>query len=159
MDAPSDGLERVTRDAASRGVAIEIRARAEVTSLAEAAHSLGIEPDDIAKTIVIRAGSSDYLFAVVPGTARVAWPKLRALLGVSKLKFPSAEDAFEVVGYEHGTITPLGSARELPVYIDATLVGRRVGMGSGTRDHTVFVEVDDLVRGFEATVADIADRG
>lgn len=151
-----DGLSRVRADAGQRGIAIEIRERPAADSIEEAAAILGISPADIAKTVVMRAGAGEYLFAIVPGDASVSFPKLRAHLGVNKLKFPSADEAFDAVGYERGTITPLGSRVAYPVYVDASLVGRRVSMGSGAHGYSAFVDVDDLVRGLGATVADIA---
>lgn len=155
MDEP-EGLQRVRADAAARGIPIEVRERPAARSIEEAAQLLGITPADIAKTVVMRAGTDQFLFAIVPGTASVSFPKLRALLGVNKLKFPSPEEARDAVGHERGTITPLGSIHSYPVYIDASLAGRRVSMGSGAHGYSVFLDVDDLVRGVGATVTDIA---
>lgn len=151
-----DGLSRVRADAQARGIPIEVRERPAANSLEEAAAILGIEPREIAKSIVMRAGSDQYLFAIVPGDASVSFAKVRALLGVNKLKFPSADEAFEAVGHERGTITPLGSLQPLPVYVDSSLTGRRVSMGAGAHGYSVWVAVDDLVRGLGAEVADIA---
>lgn len=151
-----EGLARVRADAQQRGIEIEVRERPAARSLEEAAAILGIHPRDIAKSIVMRAGSDRFLFAIVPGDASVSFAKLRSLLGVNKLKFPSADEAFDAVGHERGTITPLGSTQRLPVYVDTALLGRRVSMGSGAHGYSVFVEIDDLVRGLDATVADIA---
>ena len=53
------------------------------------------------------------------------------MVGVNKLQLPEASLALEATGYERGTITPLGSTTAWPVYVDETLVGRRVSMGAG----------------------------
>jgi prolyl-tRNA editing enzyme YbaK/EbsC (Cys-tRNA(Pro) deacylase) len=151
-----DGLTRVRTDAHARGIPIEVKERPAASSLEEAAAILGISPAQIAKSIVMRAGTDRFVFAIVPGDTSVSFAKLRALLGVNKLKFPSAEEAFEAVGHERGTITPLGSLHEYPTYVDISLVGKRVSMGSGAHGYSAWVEVDDLVRGLGATVADIA---
>ena len=151
-----DGLSRVRADAQRRGIPIEVVERPAARSFEEAAAILGIAPSDIAKSIVMRAGADRYLFAIVPGDASVSFVKLRALLAVNKIKFPSADEAFEIVGHERGTITPLGSTQPLPVYVDASLTGRRVSMGSGAHGYSAFVDIDDLVRGLDATVADIS---
>ncbi|GAB2603677.1 YbaK/EbsC family protein [Pseudactinotalea suaedae] len=151
-----DGLVRVRADATARSIPIEVKERPYANSLEEAAAILGISPADIAKSIVMRAGTGQYVFAIVPGDASVSFAKLRALLGVNKLKFPSAQEALDAVGHERGTITPLGSLQEYPTYVDASLTGRRVSMGSGAHGYSVWVDVDDLVRGLGATVADIA---
>ncbi len=151
-----EGLTRVRDDAAARGIAIEVRERPAASSLEEAAALQGVEPRDIAKSVVMRAGADQFVFAIVPGDTSVSFAKLRALLGVNKLKFPSADEARDAVGHERGTITPLGSRRPYPTVVDASLARRRVSMGAGAHGYSVVVDVDDLVRGLGATVADIA---
>ena len=40
---------------------------------------------------------------LVPGDRAISWPRLRALLGVSRLSMPDAEVAKQATGYERGT--------------------------------------------------------
>ena len=92
-------------------------------SLAEAAAARGVEPHQVVKTMVVRVSEGEHLFVLVPGDREIAWPKLRALLGVNRLSMPPAEEAREVTGYVRGTITPLGSLTALPVIADASMTG------------------------------------
>jgi Cys-tRNA(Pro)/Cys-tRNA(Cys) deacylase len=156
-DEPPDRVRRMLADADQRGLAVELRRRPAARSLEEAAELLGIRPSDMAKTIVVRRSNGSYLFVVIPGDAQIAWPKLRSLLGVSKMKLPDATEAFEATRYERGTITPIGSEPNWPVIIDQTLLGHRAALGAGGHGYSAFIEIDDLVRAFDATVADIAD--
>ena len=151
------GVMRMLTAAEARGLDVEVRPRPAANSLEEAAAILGIRPADIAKTIVVRRASDAYLFAVVPGDTQVAWPKLRAQVGVNKLKFPDAAEALAATGYERGTITPIGSEPEWPVLIDQRLVGCRVAMGAGAHGFSAFLDIDDLVRSYDAVVADLVD--
>ncbi len=151
------GVMRMLTAAEARGLDVEVRPRPAANSLEEAAAILGIRPADIAKTIVVRRASDAYLFAVVPGDTQIAWPKLRAQVGVNKLKFPDAAEALAATGYERGTITPIGSEPEWPVLIDQRLVGCRVAMGAGAHGFSAFLDVDDLVRSYDAVVADLVD--
>ncbi len=80
------------------------------------------------------------------------------MVGVNKLKFPDAAEALAATGYERGTITPIGSEPEWPVFVDRALVGVRVAMGAGAHGFSAFLDVDDLVRAYAATVADLVDR-
>jgi len=143
--------------AAARGLLVEVRPRPAARSLEEAAELLGITPADIAKTIVVRRAADAYLFVVVPGDRQIAWPKLRAVVGVNKMKFPDAAEALAATGYERGTITPIGSEPDWPLYVDERLVGRRVAMGAGAHGFSAFVAVDDLIGAYDATVADLVD--
>jgi Cys-tRNA(Pro)/Cys-tRNA(Cys) deacylase len=151
------GVRRMLADADQRDLRVELRRRPAARSLEEAAELLGIGPSDMAKTIVVRQSSGSYLFVVIPGDTQIAWPKLRSLLGVSKMKLPDAAEAFEATGYERGTITPIGSEPNWPVIVDRRLAGHHTALGAGGHGYSAFVEIDDLVRAFDATIADIAD--
>jgi Cys-tRNA(Pro) deacylase len=134
--------------------------RPAANSLDEAAALLGILPDDIVKTLVVKRSDDTFLFVLVPGDKVISWPKLRALVGVNKLRLPEPEVALAATGYERGTIVPIGSTHDWPVYADESIVGRRIAMGAGAHGYSLFVEADDLIRADGATVADItAPRG
>ncbi|MCU1416942.1 MAG: hypothetical protein JWP32_1116 [Schumannella sp.] len=153
----AEGRERVTADAAARGIEVEFVERTAARSLAEAAEILGITPADIVKSLVVKRHDGTFVFAEVPGDRQISWAKLRAAVGVNKLQLPEASVALEATGYERGTITPLGSTTAWPVYVDERIVGRRVSMGAGEHGLSMFVDADSLIAGLQATVADISD--
>jgi Cys-tRNA(Pro)/Cys-tRNA(Cys) deacylase len=128
-----------------------------VTSLAEAAAARGVAVPDVVKTIVVRRGEDDHLFVLTPGDRVVSWPKLRALLGVSRLSMPDAEAARAATGYERGTITPFGSTTAWPVVADERLRGREITLGAGEPGVAVAVDADAAVMWLGATVADVTD--
>lgn len=153
----TDGLDRVKADAAARGIDIEFVERPGAGSLEEAAELLGIAPADIVKTLVVKRSDGSCLFALVPGDKQISWAKLRAAVGVNKLRLPEADVALEATGFERGTITLLGSTTPWPVYADSSIVGRRVAMGSGAHGISAFVSADALIASFDATVTEISD--
>ena len=125
-------------------------------SAEESAVFQGIELGDLLRTIVVRRGEDDYLFVLVPAGRRFDWPKLRTLLGVTRLSLPDADEAREVTGYERGAITPFAASRAWPVVVDASIVGRpRVAIGGGARGVNLHLAADDLIRATRATVADV----
>ena len=153
----SAGRDRVAADAEARGIAIEFVERLTANSLEEAASIMGISPGEIVKSLVVKRHDGTFLFALIPGDKQISWAKLRAVVGVNKLQLPDKEVALDATGYERGTITPLGSTTAWPVYADASIVGKRVSLGAGEHGLSVFVQADDLIAGFDATVADISD--
>lgn len=159
MDAPDwpAGVRDMMAAADARGLAVEIRTRPPARSLPEAAALLGLEPADIAKTLVLRRSAGAYLFAVLPGDRQLAWPKLRAAVGANKLTLPDADEALAATGYARGTITPVGSRTAWPLYLDARLAGRRVAMGAGDHGYSAFLDVDALVAAYGATVVELSD--
>ncbi len=160
MTAPN-GRARVAADAAARGLEIEVVQRPSAESLEQAAALLGLETRHIVKSLVVRrhtpeGAPNEYLFALIPGDRQISWAKLRAVVGVNKLSLPSPDLAFEATGYERGTITPLGSAHDWPVFADSSILGGRIALGAGEQGYGAFVDADSLVAALGATVADIS---
>jgi len=143
--------------ARERGLEIEVRESPKASSLEEAAALRGITPADIVKTLVVKGKGDQYYFALVPGDRAISWGKLRAAVGVNKLRLPEPELALEATGYERGTIVPLGSRTDWPIYADERMVGKRVSMGAGAHGYALFVDADALIAAYGATVADITD--
>ena len=154
------GADRSARAIAAitaAGVAHTVTRIGPVRSLEEAAAARGIEPRDIVKTLVVRRGEDDFLFVLVPGDREISWPKLRGLLGVTRLSMPDAQVAKDVTGYERGTITPFGSSRPWPVIADETVGGRAISLGGGAHGVAFTADGSDVIRALAAQVADVTD--
>ena len=151
-----DNSARVTAAADALGLDYVVTRHGPVRSLQEAAAARGVEPRQVVKTMVVRVSDGDHRFVLVPGDREIAWPKLRALLGVNRLSMPSADAAYEVTGFVRGTITPLGSRSPLPVIADAAVTGT-ISIGGGAHGVALTVAAADLVDALDATVADVTD--
>jgi Cys-tRNA(Pro)/Cys-tRNA(Cys) deacylase len=152
----TDGSARAIAAAEALGLSHTVTRHGPVRSLAEAAAARGVEPRAVVKTIVVRLSEDDYRFVLVPGDREIAWPKLRALLGVNRISMPSAEVALAVTGYVRGTITPLGSSRAWPVVADASLSGD-VSLGGGAHGVALTVDAGELATALGAVVADVTE--
>jgi Cys-tRNA(Pro) deacylase len=139
----------------SAGVGYRVIRYGAVRSVAEAAANRGVEIADVVKTIVVRRGDDDFIFVLVPGDRVISWPKLRAVLGLSRLSLPDANAAKEATGYERGTITPFGSTTAWPVVADERIRGRVITLGAGEHGVAVAVGADDAVSALRATLADV----
>lgn len=106
--------------------------------------------------MVVRRGEDDYLLVLVPGDRAISWPKLRALLGVSRLSMPDAATALAVTGFERGTITPLGTTRTWPVVADER-IGGEISIGGGGHGVGITLDGDALIAALGATRADVTD--
>jgi len=145
-----------TRAAAALGFDHEVRVIERARSAEEAAGRLGIAPERLLKTMVVRRAADDLLLVLVPGPLQIDWPKLRAHLGVSRLSMPDAEVAREATGYERGTITPLGAAGDWPVLADASIVGGgTVSVGGGAHGVAILADANELITALDAEVVDL----
>jgi Cys-tRNA(Pro)/Cys-tRNA(Cys) deacylase len=148
--------ERAVAAVEATGIAYEVTRHGPVGSLAEAAAARGIEPSQLVKSLVVRRADDDFLFVLVPGDRTISWPKLRQLLGVSRLSMPDAAIALEATGYERGTITPFGSVRAWPVVVDERVSGE-ISVGGGAHGVGLKVDATDLIAALEAQVADVSE--
>ncbi|TDO50857.1 Cys-tRNA(Pro) deacylase [Kribbella sp. VKM Ac-2527] len=149
-------MTRATEAADALGLTYEETRHGRVNSLEEAAAARGIDPAQLIKTIVVRLADNDYRFVLVPGGREIAWPKLRALLGVNRISMPDADTALQVTGYVRGTITPLGSNHPWPVIADERVTGT-TSIGGGEHGVGLTVDAGALVKTLNATVADVTD--
>ena len=102
------GSERVSAAAERLGIDVELVERSAADSLESAAALLGLEPSSIVKSLVVARSDGTFLFALVPGDRQIAWAKLRAAVGVNKLRLPSADEALAATGYRVRVYTPFG---------------------------------------------------
>ena len=151
------GEERALAAVEAAGLAHRVIRHGPVRSLAEAADARGVVPAAVVKTLVVRRGEGDYLFVLVSGDRTISWPKLRELLGVSRLSMPDADTALAATGYERGTITPFGSTTAWPVIADERLIGHEVTLGGGAHGVALAVDGGAMVHALGATVADVTD--
>lgn len=151
------GEQRALTALAAAGVPYRVLRHGPVGSLAQAAAARGVAPADVVKTLVVRRADDDFVFVLVPGDRTIAWPRLRTLLGVSRLSMPDATVARDATGYERGTITPFGSTRAWPVVADTRIRGREITLGAGAHGVAVALQADDVVRALGATVADVSE--
>lgn len=156
MTDPSDQSARAIAAAEALGLAFTVTRHGPVRSLEEAAAVRGIAPRQIVKTMVVRVAEGEHRFVLVPGDREIAWPRLRALLGVNRLSMPSAEAARDVTGYVRGTITPLGALAALPVVADERVTGE-ISIGGGAHGVALGVDASALLAALGAQVADVTD--
>ena len=145
---------RAYAGALAAGVEFTVTRHGPVGSLAEAAAARGIEPRSLIKTMIIRVSAADHRIVLVPGDREIAWPQVRALLGVNRASMPDAATARAVTGYERGTITPFGTLTPLPVLADATITGT-ISLGAGAHGVAMTVEAEPTLAALQAQLADL----
>src|SRR5207247_7481226 len=110
----------------------------------QAADDLGVERERMFKSLVARAGDG-LVFALVPATTELSLKKLAAAAGVKHAAMADPREAERATGYQVGGISPLGSRRRLPVFLDvgASRFGQ-VYLNAGGRGHIVELGTADL---------------
>lgn len=97
----------------------------------------GFEPGESANTIVIgsRREPRQFCACVVLANTRLDVNRaVRKLMGTRRISFASAEDTVKITGMELGGVTVFALPRDLPLYVDARVMGPEfVILGGGDR--------------------------
>jgi Cys-tRNA(Pro) deacylase len=121
-----------------------------------AAAAIGVEVDQILKTLLFDDGNGGFVVAIACGTGRVDRARLAAVSGAKKLRVADAPDVLRVTGYPAGGVAPLGLPDHLPVVVDTAVTMLPVAWGGAGREELLMrVAPADIVRLNNATVADI----
>jgi prolyl-tRNA editing enzyme YbaK/EbsC (Cys-tRNA(Pro) deacylase) len=130
----------------------------ERTQTAESeARVLGLVPQDVAKTVIVRADGA-CVRAVVPSSCRLDLEKLAAVLGTELVLLTESELDGAYPQFELGAVPPFGGPSDR-VVIDATLVDAGyIVIEAGAHDASLRLRPRDLVELTRAQVADIARR-
>lgn len=127
---------------------------AEQFTAQEAAERLGLPLEQVFKTLVVRADDGRVMLACVPATQELNLRALAALIGAKRVEMADADDLMRLTGYIKGAVSPLGSRRPHPVYVDAlALRHARVSVSAGVRGLQVWIDPKDLIRATGARVA------
>jgi len=125
----------------------------------QAAAELDVEPTRMFKSLVARAGD-ELVFALVAADAVLSPKKLAAAAGAKHASMAEARDAERATGYQVGGMSPLGSRKQLRVFLDASAEAfPRICLNAGNRGHIVEVATAALVEPTGATVVDLQAIG
>ncbi|UFJ41068.1 YbaK/EbsC family protein [Brevibacillus humidisoli] len=91
----------------------------ETKTVEDAARVLGVEPGQIAKSILFRAGEQYGLF-VAAGDVKVSAKVVKALLG-GKPRMAKPQEVEEVTGFRVGGVCPFALAQEVPIFLDESM--------------------------------------
>jgi Cys-tRNA(Pro)/Cys-tRNA(Cys) deacylase len=122
----------------------------------EAAAALGLDPDQVFKTLVVTADGEPAV-AIVPVSSQLGLKAVGAALGRKRIEMCDPAVAQRVTGYVLGGISPFGQRKLLPTVIDETCeLFDTVYVSGGRRGLDLGVAPADLVRLLSAVTADIA---
>lgn len=127
-------------------------------SAEDVAISLGISPEKIFKTLVLKGDNQPYLVAVIPSAAHLNLKRLARVSGNKAVEMLPMKDLEHVTGYIRGGCSPVGMKKSFPTYIDElAMVEETIFVSAGRRGHLLLISVNDLSALINAAYADISD--
>lgn len=126
---------------------------AEEHTAAEAVERLGISPDQLFKTLVVRSSEGAVLLACVPANHELNLRVLAHLAGARRAELVDAGELMRLVGYVKGGVSPLATRRPCLAFIDASALQHpRISISAGVRGLQIWIDPRDLVRATGARV-------
>jgi len=111
----------------------------------EAAHALGLDPDEVFKTL-LAAVDGHPVVAIVPVSGSLDLKALAAAAGGRRAEMADAATAQRLTGYVLGGISPIGQKRALPTFVDETAeILDTVYVSGGRRGFDIGLAPSDLL--------------
>lgn len=123
------------------------RLAVEIAGPADMARALAIEPERIAKTLLLveQAGARRYALLCCSWNARADVKAVASRIGYGRLEVASPRALAEVLGHPRGGASPLGAPPHVPVAIDEKLYGfPSILIGAGAAGVEIEITASDL---------------
>ncbi len=121
------------------------------------AAKVGLPPEQVFKTLVVRGDRHGVCLAVVPGNTELDPKSLARLTGDRKVEMVPLKDVQSLTGQIRGGVTAIGQTRGYPVYVDETIeLFDVVSVSAGVRGTQILLAPQDYLDSVRATVGAIA---
>jgi Cys-tRNA(Pro) deacylase len=123
------------------------------------ARELGFPEHAIIKTLVMEDDQGSPLIILMHGDQQVSTKELARVLAVKSVQPCSPETASRLTGYLVGGTSPFGTKRELPVYLEETILPLpQIYINGGKRGFLVGISPKDAVRVLRPTLVCVATQ-
>lgn len=111
------------------------------------ARKVGLPPEQVFKTLVLRGDKTGVLVACIPGNAELDLKAIAAVTGNKKAEMVPVKEIQALTGYIRGGVSPLGMKKEYPFYLDETAeIIDVVSVSAGQRGLQMLLSGPDLIR-------------
>ena len=121
------------------------------------AAKIGLPPEQVFKTLVVRGDRGGVYLVVVPGSAELDLKALARITGDRKVEMVPLSEVTQLTGYIRGGVTALGGKRDYPVFADETIdLFDTISISAGVRGTQMLLSPGDYLRAVNGTVGAIA---
>ena len=121
------------------------------------ARELSVDEHAVVKTLVMEDEARQPLIVLMHGDREVSTKALARQLGKKAVEICKPDVANRHSGYLVGGTSPFGTRRQMPVYVERTILALdRIYVNGGSRGFLVGVAPADVVRVLGATPVDVA---
>lgn len=125
-------------------------------SAVSVAGKIGLPPDQVFKTLVVRGDRTGILLAIVPGDSELDLKRLASVSGNKSVALVPLKEVQPLTGYIRGGVSPLGTRKRFPAFLDDSAeVWDELAVSAGIRGTQLLLAPADLIRATGAVVADL----
>ncbi len=122
-----------------------------------AAIEVGVSAHEVVKTLVMEDENKEPLIILMHGDMRVSTKCLARKIGKKTVRPTDRKTAEKLTGYLVGGISPFGTRKELPVYVEETILHLPLMyINGGRRGFLIEIAPSDLLRVLELTLVNVA---
>jgi len=139
-----------------KGVPFEVVPHEKVFTSIDEARALGIEADEVVKTLLLDTGAG-HVLAVIPGDRRLDMKLVEGVVGDKHAHLATEQEIErDLPGIELGSLPPLPGMLKAHAYVDPDVMKHEtVVFAAGSQSESVKARTDDLFRDEKVTVAKI----
>jgi Cys-tRNA(Pro)/Cys-tRNA(Cys) deacylase len=121
------------------------------------ARKVGLPPEQVFKTLLVRGDRNGCAFVVIPGNMELDFKALAKRTGDRKVEMVPLKEVTPLTGYIRGGVTVLGAKKEFPVFVDFTIdLWEVVSISAGLRGVQLFLAPADYVKAVGGQTGEIA---
>jgi Cys-tRNA(Pro)/Cys-tRNA(Cys) deacylase len=120
------------------------------------ARKVGMPPEQVFKTLVVRGDKTGPLFAMVAANEEIDPKALAAATGNKKIDLVPLKEVQPLTGYIRGGVSPLGAKKDFPVVLDEyAILYDEIAFSAGARGAQIIISPTALQELLGATLARI----
>jgi Cys-tRNA(Pro)/Cys-tRNA(Cys) deacylase len=121
------------------------------------ADAIGMPHEQVFKTLVARGDRTGVLMACIPANTELDLKALAAASGNKKVELVAVKEVLPLTGYIRGGVSPVGTRKPYPFYIDETAdLWDIISVSAGVRGCQMLLAPGDLARIVDARRGAIA---
>ncbi|MBR5586960.1 MAG: Cys-tRNA(Pro) deacylase [Clostridia bacterium] len=120
------------------------------------ARELGLEPEMVFKTLVLKGEKNGFAVCCIPANAELDLKKVAVQAGEKKIEMIPQKDLLATTGYIRGGCSPVGMKKKFPTFFDETAqLFDYIYVSGGVRGMSLKIKPDLLVEYVDGKLADL----
>ncbi|MBR6523418.1 MAG: Cys-tRNA(Pro) deacylase [Clostridia bacterium] len=120
------------------------------------ARELGLEPELVFKTLVLKGEKNGFAVCCIPANGELDLKKVAAVAGEKKIEMIPEKTLLSTTGYIRGGCSPVGMKKKFPTFFDETAqLFDEIYVSGGVRGMSIKIKPDLLINYVDGKMADL----